>query len=535
MANLHDSGTGTPEISKVGIIGAGVSGIAAAKQLRHFSPIVFEATDSVGGVWKHCAFHCTRLQTPRNDYEFSDYPWPPLPDYPPPENDSATFPTHLEIVEYLENYARHFDVLKFVKLNHRVVEIKYLSDRKPTYYDGMWGNFGKPLSGEPAWEVGVQTPLSEDIQWFRFEFLVVCLGKYGDVAKMPEFPTGKGPEIFQGTVLHSLDYSKLDRQEAERLVKGKKVVVVGYKKSAIDFATECAEVNQGPDRQPCTMLIRTLHWIMLPSYSVWGISFLLLYATRFSQFLHERPSMSLLRALLCLLLSPLRKAISKFIELYLIWKLPLRKFGLVPEHAYEEDYASCQMAILPEKFFPAAEDGRICFRRSSKWCFWSGGVELEDGSRLEADVVMLATGFDGLKKLKWIFPEPFRHYIQDSSGIVPLYRGTVHPLIPHMAFVGYIESVSNLHTSEIRCRWLSSLLQGAFVLPTVDKMVYEISKQMEVMKRTTRFYKRHCISTFSINHTDEMYEDMGLSPWRKRNWLQEAFSPYSNRDYKDDN
>ncbi|CAN6451337.1 unnamed protein product [Victoria cruziana] len=146
---------------------------------------------------------------------------------------------------------------------------------------------------------------------------------------------------------------------------------------------------------------------------------------------------------------------------------------------------------------------------------------------------MLATGFDGLKKLKWIFPEPFRHYIQDSAGIMPLYRGIIHPLVPHMAFVGYIESVSNLHTSEVRCRWLARLLLGAFALPTVDRMVFEISKQMEVMKRTTRFYKRHCISTFSINHTDEMYEDMGLSPWRKGNWLQEAFSPYSNRDYQD--
>lgn len=79
------------------------------------------------------------------------------------------------------------------------------------------------------------------------------MGKYGDVAKMPEFQTGKGPEIFRGTVLHSLDYSKLDRQEAERLVKGKKVVVVGYKKSAIDFATECAEANQG------TLLSLTSH------------------------------------------------------------------------------------------------------------------------------------------------------------------------------------------------------------------------------------------------------------------------------------
>jgi protoporphyrinogen oxidase len=37
-------------VSRIGIIGAGVSGLAIAKQLSHYNPIVFEATDSIGGV-----------------------------------------------------------------------------------------------------------------------------------------------------------------------------------------------------------------------------------------------------------------------------------------------------------------------------------------------------------------------------------------------------------------------------------------------------------------------------------------------------
>lgn len=73
----------------------------------------------------------------------------------------------------------------------------------------------------------------------------MCIGKYGDIPKMPIFSRNKGPEIFKGQVLHSLDYSKLDQQGVTRLLRGKKVVVVGYKKSAIDVAVECAEANQG--------------------------------------------------------------------------------------------------------------------------------------------------------------------------------------------------------------------------------------------------------------------------------------------------
>lgn len=75
----------------------------------------------------------------------------------------------------------------------------------------------------------------------------MCIGKYGDVANLPKFPHGKGPEVFRGKVLHTMDYCKLDEEAARELMKGKKVVIVGFKKSAIDMAVECAEVNQGTD------------------------------------------------------------------------------------------------------------------------------------------------------------------------------------------------------------------------------------------------------------------------------------------------
>ena len=52
-------------------------------------------------------------------------------------------------------------------------------------------------------------------------------------------------EAFCGKVLHSMDYSKLDKEAAYSLLKGKKVAILGYKKSAIDLAMECAEANQG--------------------------------------------------------------------------------------------------------------------------------------------------------------------------------------------------------------------------------------------------------------------------------------------------
>ncbi|KAK6152061.1 hypothetical protein DH2020_014696 [Rehmannia glutinosa] len=487
--------------SKIGIIGGGISGIAAAKQLSKHEPVVFEATDSIGGVWKHCSYKSTKLQTPRCDYEFSDFPWT--------QRDNSSFPSYKEILDYLYSYAKQFDVLKFVRFNSKVVEIRFVGDFEKS------GEYGSLLPGKAVWEVGVKTNQSQTIEvlmWYAFEFLVICTGKYGDIPMIPKFPQDKGPEIFQGKVLHTLDYCKLNEDESTQLLKGKKVVIFGYKKSAIDLAVECAEANQ-----------------------VWGLPFYMFYSTRASQFLHERPNQGFLRTLICHMLSPMRRTLSKMIESYLTWKLPLNKYGLKPDHPFEEDYASCQMAILPENFFSEADKGKIAFKKAKKWWFWEGGVQFEDGTKLEADVVVLATGFDGKHKLKAIIPDPFRSLMEFHSGMMPLYRyGTINPLIPNMAFVGYIESVSNLHTAEIRCKWLSRLVDDKFKLPGVEKMLEQIGKEMDIMRRTSRFYKRSCISTFSINHSDEICEEMGWKSWRKNNWISEAFSPYNSQDYEED-
>ncbi|XP_051184034.1 probable flavin-containing monooxygenase 1 [Lolium perenne] len=513
-----------PASSRVAIIGGGISGLASAKQMAAYDPVVFEATPSIGGVWKHCVYRTTRLQTPRPDYEFSDYSWP--------NRDDPTFPTHTEIVDYLEGYADEFDLWRYIAFGSKVVDIKYLGGPQAGFTE-LWSGTGKaPLQGRPMWEVGVAT--GGVVQYYKFEFIVMCAGKYGDVPRMPVFPAGKGPEVFKGQVMHSLDYCKLSEEESVELMRGKKVVVVGYKKSAIDLANECAQANQGEGGQACTMLVRTLHWVV-PSYSIWGLPFFIFFSTRFSQLIYERPNQGFFRFLLCLLFSPLRTAVSKFIESYLSWKLPLGKYGLTPDHPFVEDYASCQMAILPDGFFDMADRGLVRFQRASGgWSFCEDGVVLADGTKVEADLVFLATGFEGKDKLRAVLPDPFRSLVVNKSSMMPLYRGTIHPLIPNMAFVGYVESVSNLHTSELRCRWLSGLLEGRFELPSVKAMTAHVEDEVEAMRRTTRFYRRHCISTYSIHDSDGMCADLGAATRRKANWIAELFAPYNNKDYQED-
>ncbi|XP_010229083.1 probable flavin-containing monooxygenase 1 [Brachypodium distachyon] len=517
-----------PASSRVAIIGGGISGLAAARKLAAHDPVLFEATPSIGGVWKNCSYRTTRLQTPRPDYEFTDYSWS--------NRDDPSFPTHAEIVDYLEGYADAFGLWRYIMLGARVVGVRFLGAPDAAFTD-LWSGSGKAqLDGKPMWEVGVETGTGDSatVQWYKFEFVVMCTGKYGDVPRMPVFPKGKGPEVFKGQVMHSLDYCKLSEPETVELMRGKKVVVVGFKKSAIDLANECAQANQGEGGQPCTMLVRTLHWVV-PSYSIWGLPFFLFYSTRFSQLFYERPNQGFFRSLVCGLMSPLRAGVSKFIESYLSFKLPLGRYGLRPDHPFVEDYASCQMAILPEAFFDMADRGLVRFQRAPDgWCFSETGVVLDDGTRVDADLVFLATGFEGKDKLRSVLPDPFRSLlVNKESSMMPLYRGTIHPRIPNMAFVGYVESVSNLHTSELRCRWLAGLLEGRFALPSVGEMMAHVEDEAEAMKRTTRFYRRHCISVYSIHDSDGMCADLGSATLRKRNCFAELFAPYNNQDYKE--
>ena len=151
MASNHTKLTS----SRVAIIGAGVSGLSAAKHLAHHNPIVFEASDSVGGVWKSCTYETTKLQSARVDYEFSDFPWP--------NRDDTTFPSYIEILEYLESYAKHFDLLKFMKFGSKVIEVRYTGDGGTPQMADL-GAYSNSFPEKPVWEVAVQNGDAGEIQ-----------------------------------------------------------------------------------------------------------------------------------------------------------------------------------------------------------------------------------------------------------------------------------------------------------------------------------------------------------------------------------
>ncbi len=245
-------------VKRVAVIGAGASGIAAAKEAlaKGFQVTVFEQTDVIGGNWvfreseTHASvYRSTFINTSKQTMVYSDYPMP---------RDFPTFPSHEQIVKYFREYAEHFTVVRCIRFKTQVLDVSLedpadstntrwvishtpsTADQKPLY---LRSKDGRPTThSSAAAAAGGKEGNEEDKSDSLAELLsnatketfdaVMIANGHHSVPRWPHFP---GQHLFKGHIMHSHSYK--DPRTGYDFTN-KNVVVVGIGNSGVDIANE---------------------------------------------------------------------------------------------------------------------------------------------------------------------------------------------------------------------------------------------------------------------------------------------------------
>ncbi|KAK4795229.1 hypothetical protein SAY86_013223 [Trapa natans] len=235
---------------RVAVIGAGASGLVAARELRRegHRVVVYERGSQVGGTWiytpesepdplgldperpvVHSSLYMSlRTILPRKSMSFRDYPFVAEPaDW---SVDQRAFPGHAEVLAYLKGFARDFEIEEMVRFDTEVVKVELV------------GGGGEEHSGR--WKVKSRktTTATDKINCSgggeesdeAFEAVVVCNG-HNTEPRIAEIP---GIQRWPGKQIHSHNY------RTPEPFKDQVVVLIGSGLSSMDISLEIAPISK---------------------------------------------------------------------------------------------------------------------------------------------------------------------------------------------------------------------------------------------------------------------------------------------------
>ena len=415
---------------KICIVGAGSSGIAAAKVLQdHDIPFdCFEKGSGIGGNWRYlndngmsAAYKSLHINTSKTRMAYSDFPMPEnYPDYP----------HHSQIVEYFEKYVDHFGFRERIRFGTGVEEVRRVED----------GDWEVTVRGE-----GRDGGGDAEAETHRYRAVVVANGHHWN-AKWPDFPG-----TFDGRVLHSHEYKTSEGFENRR------VLVVGIGNSGVDIACETSRVAA----KTFLSTRRSAH--VLPKYA---------FGLPIDHFTSAASSRL-----------PLRLQRLAFETVLRIARGPQQRFGLPePEHHLLQAHPTISADLLH-----LIGHGKIKVKPNLER-LEGDSVRFADGSVEQIDILVYATGY------KISFPFFRDELLRTTENRVRLYRHVVHPEIDGLYFIGLVQPLGAvMPLAEAQSQWVAKLLTGACVLPERARMERAIDRDLAAMRRRYVTSPRHTI------------------------------------------
>lgn len=476
---------------RVCVIGAGISGLVAAKVLRGrgCDVSVVERSGDLGGVLEPArSYPGVQTQTPRDLYCFSDFPTPA--EYP-------EWPSGAQVHAHLGAYAARFGLRPCIRFRTEVLSLS----RKP-WTDGWLVT----LRGADA-AAGTE----------HFDLVIVASGQFS----RPRTRHAPGEDAFVaagGTVRHSSQYG--DGAGAQ----GRDVVVVGFSKSATDFAIDA--LAQGA--RTVSMIYRRASW-KIPYFFGGVVNFKNILYCRASEAMFMPWGPSRAGRLARRLLEPAIWANWRAREALLGLQFGLKKAGLRPEGRIE-DSIHCATSIETPGFYKAVRDGRIRMVKGDL-AGYAPGCAMAGDARVAANMVVLAIGWS--QGLPFLDADTQARLIE-PDGQYRLHRLMVNPDLPGLGFVGFNSSFASALSAELGARWLARYVEGGLRRQPMDAAMREgIARALEWRRRNRRVAQTYgglCTAPFHHAHFDELMTDMGART-KAANVLAAHLAPTSRRAY----
>ena len=415
---------------KVCIIGAGLSGLVAAKELTEEDQhiICYEKSDQVGGVFSSHSENSPNY----DDYLLTISNYFMAFSSLPPEEPERVFWTGGEYQQYLQRFVRHFDLLRHIRFNTEVIEVRRHNE---------------------GWQVRTRSGVLESTEYF--DAVVACPGRF-NVPFMPELPGIGG---FKGEIIHALDYRNADR------LKDKKVVIMGIGESSADICHQISQVAESATlvlRRPPYVLPRNLKNLMgVDAVNDAGTCRFVYRIAPLNA--HPRPAVrrffsSLIRNVPVPSQDPATNLINK-------WNL---LSGGVCGQPFTKNDIFAQDIV----------DGRLDFNLFGVKKLDGRHVVTGDGKRIEADALMVCTGYRA--DFSMFSTEADIQSVAENDR--RLYKHMFHPAYgKSLAFLGFArpEPGGVPTCSELQARYFARVCSGRAQLPDTREMENLIQRDQQ--------------------------------------------------------
>ncbi len=448
------------------IIGAGLSGIGAACHLARKSPhrsyLILEARAEIGGTWSLFNYPGIRSDSDMYTFGYSFKTW----------DDPKSFADAPAILSYLREAVEEYNVEEHIRYEQKVTAYDFDSSAK-------------------RWTVTTEKPNNGQAQSFTANFIFNCTGYYNyDSGYLPEFA---GADRFGGQLIHPQHWPR------DLSLSDKCVVVIGSGATAVTIVPAIADTTAH-----VTMLQRSPTYIgALPNEDA--------IARVLKRVLPKGLAHSAIRTkniLGNMLFFELCRRFPNFMRRFILRDVR-KQLGPVPlEPHFTPSYKPWEQrfCLAPDgDLFRVLREGKASVVTDHIESFTPGGILLNSGELLPADIIIAATGlrllaFGGAK----IRIDGADYNLAEAF----VYKGTMLSGLPNFfVFIGYSNASWTLK-SDLTSEFITRVLRY------MERHGYSTLMPQVIEPHLTRTRLMNLDSGYINRSADELPSQGDKAPWR---------------------